>query len=76
VGLQERLDPLPKLEMAIVIAVENCAADRGVMMAWSLKKNSLHALRVQRRGVLLQRCTISPIHTLTRRLWPVLSKTN
>jgi hypothetical protein len=76
VGLQKRLDPLPQLGIAVAFAVEDSTAARGVMMACGLKENSLHALRVQRHGMLLQWGTRSPIHTLTRHSCPTLSKKN
>jgi len=76
VGLLERLDPLTQLGIAVTFSVEDHTAARGVMMACSLKENGLHALRVQRHGVLLQGGTRSPIHTLMRRSCPVLPNKN
>ena len=74
VGLQKRLDPLPQTRYRGRIRGRELHRGPWGHDGLQPQKNSLHALRVQRHGVLLPQCTISPIHTLTRRLWPVLSK--
>jgi hypothetical protein len=73
VGLQERLDPMSQLDVAVAFAVQNCAAVREIMMTCSLKEYGLDALRVQRHGMLLPLDTRGPFHTYTRRLQLALS---